>query len=277
MLKARTMSYFHLTCQALHGLAPLRDRDACADLWARLRARFQAVYATVFMPNHLHLAMEADDPEAARIELGRVVAAFAQSRGRRLWNPVAPVAPIADRAKLRRHIRYILLNPCRARLATDPLEWEWSTHRDVVGAAADSWVDRGEMARLWDCSSLRLPERFHAYVSGDPSVKVAGTSLPARVAPERIAASLEQIGRAVMQAGRLSEEDFFRRGSAARGLAARLAYQLGGRNQEELARWLRLRERRVRGLLAAAPVAHEREVVGAVHWIMANPARFRVE
>lgn len=68
--------------------------------------------------------------------------------------------------KLRRSIRYVHLNPCRAALVDVPLAWAWSTHRDRAGLAAPPVV-----------AVDPAPRAFHAYVSADPTVHTAGSSL----------------------------------------------------------------------------------------------------
>ncbi len=67
------------------------------------------------------------------------------------------------------------LNPCRARLVADPLQWEWSTHRDLVGAVAPSWIDLSDLAKDLRMPSAILPRKLHEYISGDPSTHPNGT------------------------------------------------------------------------------------------------------
>jgi hypothetical protein len=52
-------------------------------------------------------------------------------------------------------------------LVNDPLAWAFSTHRDALGLAIPPARRR-----------VPQPARFHAYVSGDPSVRPEGTPLP---------------------------------------------------------------------------------------------------
>lgn len=113
--------------------------------------------------------------------------------GTRLWRTVLRVAPAAgeplvDGQKLHRTRRYVHLNPCRARLVTDPLAWPWSTHRDAVGLSLDPAVERQAQ-----------PRRFHAYVSSDPHVAVEGTELPDLIdrppTPEAVLAVVASLAR----------------------------------------------------------------------------------
>jgi hypothetical protein len=63
-------------------------------------------------------------------------------------------------------------------LAGDPLSWEWSTHRDAIGAVVDPWVTATRIAEATGVETLDAVEWLHRYVSSDPSVAVTGTALP---------------------------------------------------------------------------------------------------
>jgi hypothetical protein len=151
-----------------------------ADLWRRLRIRYPACLASVLMPNHLHLVIETRSPREARRILAIELRAFTRRwfPGKQLWATVDEPELIPDRRHLRRVIRYVHLNPCRAGLVSDPLQWEWSTHRDAVGAAFPPWLDLGALRRVWGCGAGAFASDFHRYVSGDPTVRVEGTALP---------------------------------------------------------------------------------------------------
>jgi REP element-mobilizing transposase RayT len=67
---------------------------------------------------------------------------------------------------LRRVVRYIALNPVKARLCGDPADWEWSTHRATAGLDdAPPWLHRDWLR--WAFRTDRLMEaqsRYLAYV-----------------------------------------------------------------------------------------------------------------
>ncbi len=124
--------------------------------------------ALCLMPDHLHLVVARD----VRAALGRALGGLARRRNHQdgrfgpLFTPVPVPQPIADDQKLSTIVRYVHLNPCRARLVGDPLAWPFSTHRDAVGLTVPRVGPR------------RPAGRFHAYVSGDPTVALQGTELP---------------------------------------------------------------------------------------------------
>jgi len=147
---------------------PLATRETCHRTWKVLRSRWPRVLSACLMGNHFHVLVEEVDLDEELAWLRRAIHHVAG------WTGVDVSAQEArGRTKIRRDLRYIALNPCRAELAADPLEWLWSTHRELFGAVATPWVDRSRVLQLEGS-----PERHHAYVSADPSVRVQGTEPP---------------------------------------------------------------------------------------------------
>jgi hypothetical protein len=132
------------------------------------------------MPNHAHLVVETDDVPAARRLLARCLGHLQRwwARGGSVWERVRAPKVVASVSSLFKELRYVSLNPPRAGLCRDPLEWAWSTHRDVIGAVVDPWVDVDRLARALRTSATELAAKWHAYVSGDRSVAIQGTPLP---------------------------------------------------------------------------------------------------
>lgn len=167
-LACRRCMHHHVARATRHTLI-FRTWNEAAALWEALGARVPGVVALCLMPDHLHLLTQ----RPRRRELGRALQAYSQWRNRRrgesgpCFEPAPPPDSVEGVLKERRNVRYIHLNPCRKGLASDPLEWPFSTHRDAVGLAL-SPVVRGRAD----------PAGFHAYVSGDPSVDVQGSELP---------------------------------------------------------------------------------------------------
>ncbi|MCZ2099661.1 MAG: hypothetical protein LC121_26045 [Anaerolineae bacterium] len=170
----------HLVARAAAGARPFEHRFACADLWARLGRTFDLV-ACVLMPNHVHVLAQFERGVATKT-FARVLSAFRlRMRARRTtpiefeWEPLpGPEKVQRDKRHIARAVRYIHLNPSRDDLCANPLEWEWSTHRDWVGAVARPCVDRSRWARALGCHPRSCAEWLHQYVSTDASVRDAG-------------------------------------------------------------------------------------------------------
>ena len=205
---------FHLTARSAHA-RPLETAADKSRMWVMLNKAWPDALAICLMSNHLHVIVDGD-PKALRIRLARICGRHASGLGR-VWQPVPEPTPISGLDKLRRQVRYVALNPCRAGLCTDPLGWLWSTHLDVVlGRRADILValQTGLVAH-------------HAYVSGDPSTDVEGTALPNAAALDGMSRfRLVDHGRAACVVARSGPEALRRRGPA-RSLFLRLAHEDG--------------------------------------------------
>jgi putative transposase len=160
----------------LHQVARTQNRwplfhtwEEAAQLWALLGRVAPDLVAACLMPDHVHVL----GPRDVRLALASALSGYTRRRNCRdattggRMERLPPPTVVSGGQKIRRNIRYIHLNPCRARLVTDPLSWPFSTHRDAVGLAARP------LRRVHPD-----PARFHRYVSSDPTVGVAGTDLP---------------------------------------------------------------------------------------------------
>jgi hypothetical protein len=229
------MRVFHLVARVDRRLVSLVEVETGWWVWERLRAAFPWAIAVCLMPDHPHVVALLEDPEAARRRLNRLLGRLACRLGVRFVGEAAEPKEIANHDKLLRELRYVALNPPRARLTDDPLAWTFSTHRDVVGATVDPWIDADRLARV-----LRRPRRgfvewYHRYVSADPSVQVSGTSAPRPAAPTDVATHpLATIAAAAAAAVR-QRPDAIRRTGIVRDLFVGLAREQGWRAWDVLA------------------------------------------
>lgn len=158
---------WHVVARAVRGRLLFSTWSEGMEVWDVVTQAVPGPEALCVMPDHLHVVACED----VRARLGRALGGLARRRNVRegwqgaLVHPLPAAQPIADAQKLRRSIRYVHLNPCRAGLATDPLAWPLSTHRDALGLT-------------WRRVGPRRRHRFHDYVSADPSVGTSGTDLP---------------------------------------------------------------------------------------------------
>lgn len=161
---------FHLVARSIDRSLLFRDWTEARALWARVLTAAPSPTALVLMPDHLHLLHRTD----ARRPLAAALSGYARWRNAHrcqrgpVFEALPPAEEIVDDDKRRRSVRYVHLNPCRAKLVADPLGWPFSTHRDAVGLSAPAALPL-----------RRDPAAFHRYVSSDPSVDVNGTELPA--------------------------------------------------------------------------------------------------
>ena len=214
--------------------------DLCAPvlarrLWVFLRRAFPCALVVVLMTNHVHVIARVICPDWARLRMAKALAAAVRGHGRYTWEHLPDAEVLTGARELRRHIRYVTLNPCRAGLVSDPLEWPWSTHRDLLGAAATPWVRPDFLAAALHERRDGFEHRFQRYASSDRSVAVARTPPPSNPAhdPEPTK-SLQQIRLATLAATRGLEGDVNRRGFT-RDLFVALARREGWAHRTSIA------------------------------------------
>jgi hypothetical protein len=218
----------HITARILPGVPNLCREDTGGWLWGGFREAFPDALGFCLLPNHPHIVVAGIDPDAAQHRVARLLGHFRRTFS--LDGPVgvvAPPKPIHGVPELRRQVRYVALNPCRAKLVRCPLAWTWTTHRDAIGAIVDPWVDARRLARVFEWPDDGVAERLHAYVSGDPDAHVAGTRMPTPAASATTPAiGLRAVADAVIAATRTSFAALRRRGRT-RELFVSLAYDQG--------------------------------------------------
>lgn len=170
------------------------------ELWTRAAAAAPGLAALVVMPDHLHLLHHAD----VHLSLGQALSGWVRWRNARRGEHGAVFAPsprpqvVEGPKHVARMIRYIALNPCRARLVADPLAWPLSSYRDALGLSLSPV-----------CAPRRDPRAFHAWVSSDPSCAVGGTPWPRSPSGRPSADSLAE---AVLALQRATPDALTRRG-----------------------------------------------------------------
>jgi len=244
----------HLAVRMLPGLDPLADPERARWLWGRLRVGFPGALAAALMPGHLHLVALVESVSGARSRLARTLGWWSRrypvAKGFRQWEPVPEPRRLVDRKHLRRTLRYVGLNPCRDRLASDPLTWVWSTHREVCGAVVDPWVTGERVASALGEGSRGFARRWHAYVSADPSVAVDGTPFPASEPERRVPVwPLEDIARAAAAATRAGSFEWIRRPGVSRDLFVALCLAQGWRRPSSIAPALQVGQRMAQKLV----------------------------
>lgn len=250
----------HLVARAAEGARPLRTRVACFELWRRLGARFDVI-ACVLMPDHVHLLARVD-AAIARRTFAQVLSSFRMRAGASrvhgcadfAWEPLPhPQKVQRDPRHLARTVRYIHLNPVRDGLCDDPLEWEWSTHRDWMGAVARPCVDLDRWGRALRRPAATRAEWLHDYVCSDGSVRRPRSLADPRpwLADVRVDASLAMLTAAVPRVLRGKSTEAVEFDVAARRLFVLAAGRWTRYPAAQLARWVGRNATGVRRVLKA--------------------------
>ncbi len=105
------------------------------------------IWAWCLMPNHVHLILVPSDPDGLRRALSRVHRAYAgviQARRKRtghFWQGRFGAVAM-DEAHLAAALRYVSLNPVRARLVARAQDWKWSSTRAHLRGKDDGLTAR---------------------------------------------------------------------------------------------------------------------------------------
>lgn len=103
------------------------------------------IWCYCLMPNHVHVVVVPSDEDGLRrtfADAHRRYTGFINARNRwtgHLWQGRFGAA-VMDEDHLAHAMRYVSLNPVRARLAERPEEWQWSSVRAHFGGEDDGLV-----------------------------------------------------------------------------------------------------------------------------------------
>ncbi|WP_426418526.1 transposase [Bradyrhizobium genosp. A] len=137
----------HLVTQRGNGRARTFFEDGDYALYrdllaANCKAAGVEVWAWCLMPNHVHLILVPSDPDGLRHALARVHRSYAgtiQARRKRtghFWQGRFGAVAM-DEQHLAAALRYVSLNPVRARLVKRAQDWRWSSTRAHLRGKAD--------------------------------------------------------------------------------------------------------------------------------------------
>jgi REP element-mobilizing transposase RayT len=141
---------------------------------AKLRAYKQRyafrLYAYVLMTNHVHLLLEPQQIGLSKIMQG-LHQSYTQGYNRR-YGAVGHVfqgryqAILCDRdSYLLALVRYIHLNPVRARLVRDPADYPWSGHRAYLDSAGEGLVDTETVLGMLGQRRSLAQRRYQGFVA----------------------------------------------------------------------------------------------------------------
>jgi putative transposase len=168
---------------------------------ARFKVRCRAC---CLMPNHYHLVLEPATLPLSRM-MQQLNSSYSQWFNRR-HDRVGHVLQgrfrslvLDDESYLRRVVRYIVLNPVRARLVEDPSQWRWSSYRATAGLEAPPpFLSLDRVWRSFDIDGVSPQQRFADFVAAassrvgsppDGSIVVGSAALiqriDAAIAPHR--------------------------------------------------------------------------------------------
>lgn len=148
------------------------DQRILNDLVARVIKRFGArLHAYCFMTNHIHLLIQVADVPLGRLMLhiagryARTIQATLDTTGHLFEKRYHPVLVDADEYLLEL-LRYIHLNPVRARMVKSPDDYPWSSHHAYVGNRLEPWVTTDFALSHFHSQRSQAVHAYRQFVSG---------------------------------------------------------------------------------------------------------------
>src|SRR5947207_3410277 len=137
------------------------------------------LYAYCLMPNHFHLLIEMQDDLVSRI-MQRVLTGYSQYHNRKykkighlFQGRYKSILCQTDRY-LGELVRYIHLNPVRAKIVKRPEHFEYSGHRAYLGLDKTGLVDTEPVLRHFGATKKRAVEVFIRFVEAGLGEKSQG-------------------------------------------------------------------------------------------------------
>ena len=139
------------------------------------------IYGYCFMPNHIHIIVQPSDMDSLSKMLKLVAGRYTRyvnktyKRTGTLWEGRFKSSPIEQERYLLGCIRYIEMNPVKAKVVKDPEEYRWSSYRKRAFGEDDPILDldtyylelgetlqeRAEAYRKWFKESILEDEMNH--------------------------------------------------------------------------------------------------------------------
>ena len=171
------------------------------DLLAQGAARARAeIWGYCLMPNHVHVIVVPSDTDGLRRTFGethRRYTGFINARARRtghLWQGRFGAVAM-DEAHLHVALRYVTLNPVRARLVKACADWPWSSARAHLTGKDDHVVKVGPaLARIDDFAAFLAEEADAEALAALRRAETIGRPLGSK---EWVAELEERTGRAL--------------------------------------------------------------------------------
>lgn len=255
---------------------PFLNDEIASIGWASLKKAFPEAGAAVLMPDHIHLVLPPMNEGVAQSSFRKFtgISGHLSKTGRFEWQPIPDPTRIADLKHLLRTLRYVALNPCRPpAIVGDPLEWRWSTYRELFGGSVAPWPGVGP---AWELSlKTRLGVRIHDYVSTDPDVDLRGTLPPRPPAVRRTNYAVYDV-RSIAEASLVVTEkpwSALERSTEARRYFVWLGRSVGWKNPGPFAEWCGMSKRAVHLHWSKEPPSRAEMNAGLV--VLGEP-RFRV-
>jgi REP element-mobilizing transposase RayT len=165
---------YHVITRGNNRQAIFKDEEDHRKFLALLEREKQRhpfyLYAYVLMTNHVHLLLERQDEPLSRV-MQRVLTGYARYWNRKyrkvghLFQGRYKAMLCQKEAYMSELVRYIHLNPVRAKLVRRAEDYRWSSHRAYLGQVRTPWVDSEVVLRYFGATKKRAVQMYRAFIA----------------------------------------------------------------------------------------------------------------
>jgi putative transposase len=166
-------AHYHVILRGNHREALFgnsQDRCALNDIVADVSSRFEIrIHAFCWMSNHLHALLQIADRPLGQV-MQRIAARYSRYRHKSL-RTTGHLFERRYRAKLvdvdayfLALLRYIHLNPVKARIVRDPADYPWSSHRAYLGTEPIAWLTTTFGLSLFSTDLARARRAYRQFI-----------------------------------------------------------------------------------------------------------------
>ena len=152
-----------------------KDRDRWQKILHEGLTRYQhRLHAYCWMTNHVHMAIQVGaEPLAGFMRfLASRYARFLNRKNQRpghLFERRYRAILVQNDEHLKELLRYIHLNPVRARMAADPADYRWSSHNAYLRVTDSNWLTVDYLAGMFGMGQQSARLAYIEFMSDQPS------------------------------------------------------------------------------------------------------------
>jgi len=133
------------------------------------------LYAYCLMPNHIHLLIEVKN-DALSVIMQRLLTGYTiyynrtyKKRGHLFQGRYKAILCQKD-SYLMELVRYIHLNPVRAKIVKKPSDYEWSGHNNYMNRSKDAIIDEDDVLKYFSQDKAKARKLYEEFVRGGVSM-----------------------------------------------------------------------------------------------------------
>lgn len=154
-----------------------RDRQIWESLVSEIGRYGHRLHAYCWMSNHVHMAIQAGPEPLARF-MSFLASNYSRKtnlikhRSGHLFERRYRAILVQEDSYLLELVRYIHLNPVRARIAQSIINYKWSSHHSYMGTAVTEWLTTTRVLSLFSTNQHEARIRYAEFMGEQPNVDI---------------------------------------------------------------------------------------------------------